>query len=370
MSGENTHLLVQLHDPGPIGGERRDYDSTGNASRRIAEQDEKSYRVRRSFGGEGELEMVGVESGDGDNTCDTCKHYTWELLQRACWIMVGLPLIIILGGASSYFMGAFSTVDLYRYVFPLDAMSNHWLVLGVVIFSTIIASIGCVVWMGLMACVWTYTLSSMRALYSIFAFIGVMGAGQFGMSAAQQFALGDAQVGPTYFNVSAPTPPSVVADAAAIYFKKDAKPYGKFGSSSWAPDLNYATQICVSPILKNENQKKACYWAVDFGTNPTRGCSLPNACLGATCKGTTAEAKQYKYYVDDAIRKSVTHGSRFEPCETYVSVLLREDVDLPALRQQAYQLGRMWLLGGFVAALIMSVCLSILCRRVVWSGPP
>eukprot|EP00471_Norrisiella_sphaerica_P003165 CAMPEP_0184488614 /NCGR_PEP_ID=MMETSP0113_2-20130426/12721_1 /TAXON_ID=91329 /ORGANISM="Norrisiella sphaerica, Strain BC52" /LENGTH=312 /DNA_ID=CAMNT_0026871515 /DNA_START=374 /DNA_END=1312 /DNA_ORIENTATION=+ len=308
------------------------------------------------------------------------KRYLWVIVQRACWMFVGLPLFVVFGAASSYFMGALTTVDLYRYVFPLDAVSNNWLVLAVVLFSTIVASIGCVISMGLMACVWAYPVNSMRFLYSTFALIGVMGAGQFGMSAAQAYALGDAIAdGKVYHNVKLDMPVRNLSDAAAIEFAAGIQPYPLGGSSTWAPDLNYATQICVAPLMKKkksgmfsflgskkDSRSKACFWAVAFGSSPTKGCEPPSRCLGGQCKGTTAESRQYKYYVDDAIRRSVSFNEQFDPCEEYIAITLRDHIDLKSLQHHAYSVARMWLMGGFVAALAMSVCLTVLCRRVVW----
>eukprot|EP00469_Lotharella_globosa_P004778 CAMPEP_0167791684 /NCGR_PEP_ID=MMETSP0111_2-20121227/12086_1 /TAXON_ID=91324 /ORGANISM="Lotharella globosa, Strain CCCM811" /LENGTH=347 /DNA_ID=CAMNT_0007684407 /DNA_START=80 /DNA_END=1123 /DNA_ORIENTATION=+ len=345
MSEERLHLI----QPSPPRG----YDTI--------EEDDDEKAAADSGGG------AAAADADGGRFWTACKRYAWEVFQRACWIGVGLPLIVVVGGAASYFMGALSTVDLYRYVFPLGAISDHWLVLGVVFFSTIIASIGCVLWMGVMAMVWSYPLSLMRALYTIFCFIGVMGAGQFGMSAAQQYALGDAQHGNIYKNVYQHTPISSLPDAAGIVFAPEVTPEPSKGASTWAPDLNYATQVCVSPMVENHNSRKACFWAVSFGGAPTRGCEPPSHCAGDVCMGTTAEAKQYKYYVDDAIKRSVTYKSQFEPCAEYMPVLLRDKIDLKELQEKAYGVARMWLLGGFIAALLMALCLSILCRRVVWA---
>eukprot|EP00465_Bigelowiella_longifila_P001113 CAMPEP_0185282892 /NCGR_PEP_ID=MMETSP1359-20130426/67517_1 /TAXON_ID=552665 /ORGANISM="Bigelowiella longifila, Strain CCMP242" /LENGTH=117 /DNA_ID=CAMNT_0027878475 /DNA_START=104 /DNA_END=457 /DNA_ORIENTATION=- len=97
----------------------------------------------------------------------------------------------------------------------------------------------------------------MRFLYSTFALIGVMGAGQFGMSAAQSFALGDAIIeGRIYSNVNLDTPVANISDAAAISFAAGVQPFPLRGASTWAPDLNYATQICVSPLLQNKDKEE------------------------------------------------------------------------------------------------------------------
>jgi len=355
---ENTNLLGS---PGArVAGEEQGYDSLVDS--------------KAAVGDSGYEAAVETKEGSRKALWENCKRMTWQLLRRFCWVFVGMPLVITFGAASSYFMGAVATVDLYRYVFPLDAISNHWLILGVVLFSTIIATIGCVLSMGIMACFWAYPIDMMRFFYSIFALIGLLGAGQFGMSAAQAYALGDAiKHGRIYNDVTLNTPIEAVSDASAIRFARGVVPYASLGASTWAPDLNYATQICVSPLLteKRANLAKSrrfhtCYWAISFGSNPAKGCKAPTECLGGVCQGTTAEARQYKYYVDDAIRRSVTYRDQFEPCQDYIAVTLRDRIDLDQLQEHAYRVARMWLFGGFIAALAMSVCLTILCRRVVW----